>query len=39
MCPAYNICRDNDRAEIEGMDNQWLSQIKTYQKVLCKANF
>jgi hypothetical protein len=27
MCPAY---RDRDRAETEGMTNQWLSQIETH---------
>ena len=30
MCPAYKICRDKDRAETEGVGNQWLLQIETH---------
>jgi hypothetical protein len=30
ICPAYEIFRDKDRTEIEGMDNQWLLQIEIH---------
>lgn len=29
MCPSYKMHRGKDRAEREGMANQWLAQIKT----------
>ena len=29
MCPAYKVYEDKNRAEIEGMANQWLLQIET----------
>jgi hypothetical protein len=40
MCPAFKMCRDQNRSEIEdqnrseaeGMVNQWLPQIKTHPK-------
>jgi hypothetical protein len=31
MCPAYTFdVQEKDRAETEGMPNQWLPQIETY---------
>jgi hypothetical protein len=30
MCHAYKMCKDKDRAETEGMANQWLPQIETH---------
>jgi hypothetical protein len=30
MCPAYKMCRNKDGAEIEGMANQWLTQIEIH---------
>jgi hypothetical protein len=30
MCSDYKMCMDKDRAETEGMANQWLAQIETY---------
>lgn len=28
MCPAYKMCRDKDRAEVQGIANQLLPQNK-----------
>jgi hypothetical protein len=30
MGPAYKMCRDKDKAETEGLANQWLAQIETH---------
>jgi len=30
ICPSYKMCRNKDRAEIEEMANQWLTQPETH---------
>jgi hypothetical protein len=30
MCPAYKMCRENNRADIEEITNPWLPQHETH---------